>query len=165
MRWDEIDLDAKMWTLPGERVKNGNKHEVPLSDLAVEILKAQPRIKTTKGFVFTTTRDAAVSGFSRAKDRLDETIAGDGGPIEHWTFHDLRRTLASGMARLGIQLPVIEKILNHTSGTFRGVVGVYQRHSFADEKRAALQAWTSFVQSTVSGEKPANVYNLAAVRA
>ena len=63
-----------MWTLPGERVKNNNKHEVPLSDLAVEILKAQPRIKTTKGFVFTTTRDAAVSGFSRAKDRLDETM-------------------------------------------------------------------------------------------
>jgi integrase len=160
MRWDELDLDAKMWTLPGERVKNDNKHEVPLSDIVVEILKAQPRIKTTKGFVFTTTRDAAVSGFSRAKDRLDETMASDGGPIEHWTFHDLRRTLASGMARLGIQLPVIEKILNHTSGTFRGVVGVYQRHSFADEKRAALQAWASFVQSTVSGEKPNNVVAL-----
>ena len=65
--------------------------------------------------------------------------------------------MASGMARLGIQLPVIEKILNHTSGTFRGVVGVYQRHSFAWIKRAALQAWASFVQSTVSGEKPGNV--------
>jgi integrase len=164
MRWDELDLDAKMWTLPGERVKNDNKHEVPLSDLAVEILRAQPRIKTTKGFVFTTTRDAAVSGFSRAKDRLDETMAADGGALEHWTFHDLRRTMASGMARLGIQLPVIEKILNHTSGTFRSVVGVYQRHSFADEKRAALQAWASFVQSTVSGEKPANVVSLATAR-
>lgn len=162
MRWDELALDAKMWTLPGERVKNDNKHEVPLSDAAVEILKAQPRIKTTKGFVFTTTRDAAVSGFSRAKDRLDETMAGDGGELEHWTFHDLRRTMASGMARLGIQLPVIEKILNHTSGTFRGVVGVYQRHSFSDEKRAALQAWASFVQSTVSGEKPTT--NVVALR-
>lgn len=160
MRWDEIDLDAKMWTLPGERVKNDNKHEVPLSDLAVEILKAQPRIKTTKGFVFTTTRDAAVSGFSRAKDRLDETIAGDGEPIEHWTFHDLRRTMASGMAPLGIQLHVVEKILNHSSGTFGGVAGVYQRYTFADEKRAALQAWASFVQSTVSGQKPDNVVAL-----
>ena len=127
MRWDEVGFDAKTWTLPGERVKNGNKHEVPLSDLAIEILKARPRIKTTKGFVFTTTRDAAVSGFSRAKDRLDAAIMGEGNAIEHWTFHDLRRTMASGMARIGIQLPVIEKILNHTSGTFRGVVGVYQR--------------------------------------
>ena len=62
------------------------------------------------------------------------------GPMDHWTFHDLRRTLASGMARLGIQLPVIEKVLNHSSGTFRGVVGVYQRHSFSDEKRKALDA-------------------------
>ena len=157
MRWDEINLEAKLWTLPGARVKNGNKHEVPLSDVALEILKALPRIKTAKGFVFTTTRGVAVSGFSRAKDRLDAAIAGEGQPIDHWTFHDLRRTMASGMARIGIQLPVIEKILNHTSGTFRGVVGVYQRHSFADEKRVALQAWASFVQTTVTGEKAGNV--------
>jgi hypothetical protein len=65
--------------------------------------------------------------------------------------------MASGMARLGISLPVIEKVLNHTSGTFRGVVGVYQRHSFADEKRAALAAWASFVEAIVSGQSPANV--------
>ena len=61
------------------------------------------------------------------------------------------------MARLGIQLPVIEKILNHTSGSFRGVVGIYQRHSFSDEKRRALDAWASFLQSMVSGDAPANV--------
>ena len=54
--------------------------------------------------------------------------------------HDLRRTVASGMARLGINLPVIEKVLNILSGSFTGVVGVYQRHSFADEKRTALEA-------------------------
>lgn len=161
MRWEELDLDAKMWTLPGERVKNNNKHEVPLSDIAVEILKALPRIKTTKGFVFTTTRDAAVSGFSRAKDRLDASIAGgEGEPIEHWTFHDLRRTMASGMARLGIQLPVIEKILNHTSGTFRGVVGVYQRHSYADEKRKALDAWASFIMQVVADKHRGNIVTL-----
>ena len=145
MRWEEIDLDAKLWTLPGERMKNGIKHEVPLSDLAVRILKEQPRIKTTKGFVFTTSGSAAVSGFSRAKDRLCAAVKGKGETTDPWTFHDLRRTMASGMVRLGIQLPVIEKILNHTSGTFRGVVGIYQRHSFADEKRAALDAWASFV--------------------
>jgi integrase len=166
MRWEEIDLEQKLWTLPAERVKNGQRHEVPLSDAAVTILRAVPRIKTTRGYVFTTRRDAAVSGFSRAKDRLDAAIAiagAEGAPVEHWTFHDLRRTMASGMARLGIQLPVIEKVLNHTSGTFRGVVGVYQRHSFADEKRAALTAWASFVETTVSGESPANVVPLSRV--
>ena len=106
MRWDELDLENKLWTLPAERVKNGERHEVPLSETAVEILKALPRIKTTKGFVFTTTRDAAVSGFSRAKDRLDAAVEASltkgAKPPEHWTFHDLRRTMASGMARLGI---------------------------------------------------------------
>ena len=157
MRWDELDLANKLWTLPAERVKNGERHEVPLSDAALGILAALPRIKTTKGFVFTTRRDAAVSGFSRAKDRLDTTIAANGAAPEHWTFHDIRRTMASGMARLGINLPVIEKILNHTSGSFRGVVGVYQRHSYSDEKRRALDAWATFVQSIVSRDRPTNV--------
>jgi len=164
MRWDEIDLKDKLWTLPAERVKNGERHEVSLSDAAIEILTAMPRIKTTKGFVFTTTRDAAVSGFSRAKDRLDTAIKAslsDGAKLpEHWTFHDLRRTMASGMARLGIQLPVIEKVLNHSSGSFRGIVGVYQRHSFADEKRQALDAWARFVLSVVSGNQSTNVVTL-----
>jgi integrase len=163
MRWDEVDLANKLWTLPPERVKNGERHEVPLSDAAAKILNALPRVKTTKGFVFTTTRDAAVSGFSRAKDRLDAAVEAsltDGTkPPDHWTFHDLRRTMASGMARLGIQLPVIEKVLNHSSGSFRGIVGVYQRHSYSAEKRKALETWASFVRSAVSG-KSANVVPL-----
>jgi hypothetical protein len=60
------------------------------------------------------------------------------------------------MARLGIALPVIEKVVNHSSGSFAGIVGVYQRHSFGDEKRNALQAWANFVLSTVE-KRPANV--------
>jgi integrase len=172
MRWSEIDLENRLWTLPPERVKNGRngqRHEVPLSDAAIAIIAALPRIKTTKGFVFATRRDAAVSGFSRAKDRLDAAILAnvpkDAKAPEHWTFHDLRRTLASGMARLGIQLPVIEKVLNHTSGSFRGIVGVYQRHSFAEEKRNALAAWASHVATVVSGKQPANVIPMRSSKA
>lgn len=165
MRWDEINFKDKVWTLPAERVKNGERHEVPLSNAAIEIMTVLPRIKTTEGFVFTTRRDAAVSGFSRAKDRLDATIAAavpvDSQAPDHWTFHDLRRTMASGMARLGIALPVIEKILNHSSGTFRGIVGVYQRHSYADEKRAALDRWAAHVGAVVSGQKTDNVVAIA----
>jgi integrase len=159
MQWEEIDFEKRLWTLPAERVKNSERHDVPLPDAAIAILTALPRIKTSKGYVFATRHDAAVSGFSRAKQRLDAAIALTAGdtPVPRWTFHDLRRTMASGMARLGISLPVIEKVLNHTSGTFRGVVGVYQRHSFADEKRAALAAWASFVEAIVSGQSPANV--------
>jgi integrase len=167
MRWQEIDLANKLWTLPPERVKNGKngqRHEVPLSDAAVAIIEALPRIKTTKGFVFATRRDAAVSGFSRAKDRLDAAILaaipeGAKAP-EHWTFHDLRRTMASGMAPLGTAMHVVEKILNHSSGTFAGVAGVYQRYDFYNEKRIALAAWASHVATVVSGKQPANVIPL-----
>jgi integrase len=168
MRWDEINKDQRLWTLPAERVKNGIRHEVPLSETAMAIIDTLPHIKTTKNFVFTTRRDAAVSGFSRAKDSLDAAIAaalpeGD-RQLDDWVFHDLRRTMASGMARLGIQIPVIEKILNHTSGTFRGIVGVYQRHSYSEEKRKALEVWASFVQSIVTGRSVTNVVSLKGPR-
>ena len=75
--------------------------------------------------------------YSKNKRRLDALLPSD---MPAWRLHDLRRTAASGMARLGINLPVIEKVLNHASGSFAGIVGVYQRHSFADEKRAALES-------------------------
>ena len=163
MRWSEIDFKDRLWIIPAERVKNGERHEVPLSDAAIAIISALPRIKTAEGAVFTT------RSFSRAKTRLDGAILaampkGAKAP-EPWVFHDLRRTLASGMARLGIQLPVIEKVMNHTSGSFRGIVGVYQRHSFAEEKRAALAAWASHVESVVSGKTPANVIQLRSSKA
>jgi integrase len=168
MRWDEINKDQKLWTLAAERVKNGVRHEVPLSDAAIAIIGTLPHIKTTKGFVFTTRRDAAVSGFSRAKDSLDVAVATTlphgAKELDPWTFHDLRRTMASGMARLGIQIPVIEKILNHSSGTFRGIVGVYQRHSYSEEKRKALDVWAAFVQSVVAGRSTTNVVRLKEAR-
>lgn len=168
MVWSEVDLANKLWTLPAKRTKNNELHEVPLSDAAVAIIAALPRIKTTKNFVFATRRDAAVSGFSRAKTRLDLAILAavpkDTKAPEHWTFHDLRRTMASGMAPLGIQLHVVEKILNHSSGTFGGVAGVYQRYTFANEKRTALAAWASHVESVVSGKRPANVVEIRGLR-
>jgi integrase len=169
MRWSEIDLDARTWTLPKERVKNNVEHVVPLSDAAVAILASLPRIKGKSDFVFTTTGDAPVAGFSRAKERVDAYFAEARGKAAdgretpaRWTLHDLRRTFASGCAKLGIGLAVIEKILNHTSGSFRGVAGVYQRHSFADEKRAALEAWGRFVETTVAGKSKVNVVAIRA---
>jgi integrase len=69
--------------------------------------------------------------------------------ITHWTLHDLRRSVASGLARIGINLPVVEKILGHTSGTFRGVVGIYQRFDFAGERRTALEALGNFVTALI----------------
>jgi integrase len=144
MEWRELDLPAKLWKLPRGRVKNDSGHEVPLSAQTLKVISAVPRIQGQQ-LLFSSNGTTAVSGFSDAKKGLNE-----GAGFEDWTLHDLRRTMASGMARLGINLPVIEKILNHSSGSFRGVVGVYQRHSFADEKRAALDMWGAHVARLVS---------------
>jgi integrase len=156
IEWKEIDLAAKLWTLPAARAKNSIEHSIPLSDQTVEILKALRRIAGT-GFVFTINGRNPIRGTHLVKRRIDKL----GPPIPPWVLHDLRRTVASGMARLGVNLPVIEKLLNHVSGSFAGIVGVYQRHSFADEKRAAMGAWARHVEAIVSGEPPANVLPMA----
>jgi integrase len=74
---------------------------------------------------------------------------GEAVSIDHWTFHDLRRTYATGMARMGIAVRVTEAVLNHVRGTGGGIVAVCQRHDFADEKRAALDAWARLVLQLV----------------
>lgn len=154
------EISEKTWLIPKERVKNGIEHEVALSAPALAILRKLPKIGT-RGLVFTVTGETAVSGFSKAKARLDAEITkAHGTALPHWTLHDLRRTGASGMARLGIQLPVIEKLLNHSSGSFGGVAGVYQRHSYSAEKRKALEVWARFVMATVSGNRSTNVVSL-----
>ena len=90
--------------------------------------------------------ETPASNYGKNKRRLDALLPPE---MPAWRLHDLRRTVASGMARLGINLPVIEKALNHSSGSFAGIVAVYQRQSFADEKRKALDAWADLVVSLV----------------
>jgi integrase len=143
MEWSELDFERKLWVLPPGRVKNKNGHTVPLSTAALEIIEG---LKRSKGkCVFSTTHGrSSVSGFGDAKARLDK-LSG----VKGWRLHDIRRTVASGMAGLKVALPVIEKVLNHSSGSFRGIVGVYQRHEFADEKREALDAWAAHVERLV----------------
>jgi integrase len=143
MRRSEISGDV--WTLPPDRTKNKQRHEVPLSAQALAVIHGVPAID--EDFVFTTSMTRRLGNMSHAKDALDAKMQ----PKEPWVLHDLRRTVASGMARLGIRLPVIEKVLNHKSGTFRGIVGVYQRHEYAAEKRDALTRWADHVDALVSG--------------
>jgi integrase len=173
MQRSELRLQEQSWVIPKQRSKNGQEHEVPLAAAAISVFEGLPHIGRS-GLLFTTTGETPVSGFGRVKQRLDSEILklqkadaiGRGEdpatvkPIPHWTLHDLRRTGASGMARLGIQLPVVEKVLNHTSGSFRGVAGIYQRYSFAKEKRAALATWAAHVESVISGKPLENVIPL-----
>jgi integrase len=144
MAWSEIDGDT--WLLAGARTKNGKAHAVPLSRQARAVIEQQPRISGCD-FVFSS-GSKPVANFSRVKKEIDKIMR----PEAPWVVHDLRRTCASHMARLGITLPVIEKLLNHASGSFRGIVSVYQRHDYANEKRAALAAWGREVERIVKGE-------------
>jgi integrase len=170
--WAEIDLDARTWTIPGPRSKNGEPHEIPLSDTAVDVLNNLPRIAGKSGFVFTTTGESPVSGFSKAKRAVDaaviEILKGDRGedvaPPRHWTFHDLRRTVATNLQQLGVRLEVTEAVLNHVSGSRAGIVGVYQRYKYTAEKRQALDAWARRLDVVVSGKAAANVVDLVQAR-
>jgi len=157
MTWRELDLDAKRWTLPKERSKNEREHVVPLSDSAVAILKAVPRIGEGD-LVFTLNGRSRITGFHRTKQRLDALLPSDAAP---WTLHDLRRTFASGCARLGVAVHVVEAALNHRSGSIRGVAAVYNRYSYDTEKRAALAAWARHVEVLITGKPARNVVEMA----
>ena len=140
IEWDEIDDD--LWTIPGERTKNGKLHEVDLHPLAMKVIETVPH---QERLLFTTTGRTPASGFSKAKRNLDARLT----DLPHWRFHDLRRTAASGMAALGILPNVIERILNHQSGANAGLVGVYQRHEYRSERREAILAWGDHVSRIV----------------
>ncbi|WP_338445848.1 tyrosine-type recombinase/integrase [Pelagerythrobacter marensis] len=140
MRWSEVDLDARQWVIPAERSKNGKPHVVPLSAFALAVLDEVPRFLDCD-YVFTTTRRSPVSGFSKMLRRLSE-----GSQTSGWRLHDLRRTAASGMARLGVAPHVVEKVLNHISGTISGVAAVYNRYGYDKEKRDALEQWGQLLE-------------------
>jgi len=159
LTWGEIDLDAKLWTLPAARAKNGVEHTVPLSDRAIAILEAIPKI--AGGYVFTVSGRAPIRNYDDVKRRLDVSMPAD---TPHWTLHDIRRSVASGCARLGVAIHVVEKLLNHTSGTFAGVVKVYQRYTFADEKRAAMAIWARHVETVLTGKLAVNIVEIATRR-
>lgn len=174
MRWTEIV--GNEWVIPSARTKNGIEQTVPLSAQALAILDGLPRIKSRQRFVFTTSGASAVSGFSRAKRRLDSAVlegmrraAADAGEAKEatselttpdWRIHDLRRSAASGMARIGVDQVVVEKILNHVSGSLSGVGGIYNRFEYAERRRAALEAWGNFVENLVSDAAPDNVVSI-----
>jgi integrase len=143
--WSELDRVEAVLSIPAARAKNRKATDVPLSAAAIaEIDRVAGGEKwPVKGLVFTTTGKTPVSGFSRAKRQIDLQVAkiqreGDEDrTVGQWRYHDLRRTLATGMQRLGVRFEVTEAILNHISGSKGGVAGIYQRHDWKDEKRVA----------------------------
>jgi integrase len=154
-RWDEMDLAAGWWTIPGEKAKNGLPHRVPLSPLALSLIKRVRELSADSAFLFPSSRgnkhirDDAIS----KAVRRDETAL----KVSHFTPHDLRRTAASQMASAGISRLVISKILNHVDS---GVTAVYDRHGYDKEKRKALNAWARQLESITSGKKASKVVSI-----
>jgi integrase len=169
LEWSHLSADRTTWTMPRGRSKNDRAHEVQLAPLAQSIIAALPVMSET--LVFTTTRSRPVSGFSTAKAALDRLMESarreelglpEDAPaaIAPWILHDLRRTAATGMARLNVPPHVVDKILNHVSGSIRGVAAIYNRHSYLAERGGALAAWARQVEALLA-DRPANVVPLA----
>ena len=161
----EFDAKGKAWVIPGDRAKNGERHLVPLSKAALAVLADVPEIKGTgKLFPAQGNPDNGPSGFSKAQTRFRASLAAqlkvEPDAVPAWSLHDIRRTVATGLQRLGIRLEVTEAVLNHVSGSRSGIVGVYQRHDFAAEKRHALDAWAAEVDRIVNPRKRGNVVAL-----
>jgi integrase len=143
MKWSEVDLDRQTWTISAARSKNKQSHCVPLTDEVCAILRAIPRF-VGSDLVFTTTGVTPISGFGRFKDRAAASLG-----ASDWCIHDLRRTAASGMARLGVAPHIVEKVLNHRSGIISGVAAVYNRYGYDKEKREAVGQWSHYIQQLV----------------
>ena len=159
MPWSELSDDLATWTLPAERAKNERELILPVPKLARDIIRSIPRVDGSP-YVFTFDGVKPVESFSRMKRQMDALAV----VTAHWTWHDLRRTTATGLQRLGIQLPVTEAALNHVSGSRGGIVSVYQKHDYLPEKAVALQAWADRVEGLVEGRSAANVVDFAARR-
>ena len=176
---DELDLDWNVetgegnWTIPGERVKNGRALNVPLSALAVRIMRSvmvDPMRPKESRFMFTTTGTSSVSGFRKGKDRLDRYIAqareqaatrvnGTATEMPHWTIHDLRSTFATRAAdRLGIDIAVVDRMLNHVAtATTSKIARIYNMSELFEPRRQASNAWAALLESEVIGDASANV--------
>lgn len=173
----EFNLEGKepTWLIPPARAKNGREHLVPVTPLAVTLIEALPVIDESE-LLFTTNGETTVGGFSKAKERLDAAMLkiarkeaeerGDDPEevkIEPWVLHDFRRTAASGMAALGVQPHVIEAVLNHKSGTIRGVAAVYNRYDYDQEKKRALARWERRIKTIIATAPGSNVIQFSKI--
>lgn len=151
--WKELDRDKLQWLLPAARAKNAVENLIPISDLAVAEFDrlAGGWVWPRRGLVFPATDKTAISGFSKAKKALDVAMVkrlgnGSDGALDPWRIHDLRRSMATHMQRLGIPGDVIEACENRIAGRSKsGAARIYQRHDFEVEKRSAMEKWGDFL--------------------
>ncbi|MGZ9089359.1 MAG: site-specific integrase [Rhodoplanes sp.] len=148
LRWDYIDRRNKLVTLPSSLTKNNREHTFPLGKQALAIIDALPQ---RGDYLFPgRNHQQAFQGWAKSKARLDQIVEANGGVVSPWTLHDLRRTFATNLAALNTPPHIVERILNHASGTISGVAAIYNRHAYLDEMRAAVMAWENRLSEIAS---------------
>jgi integrase len=148
MEWNELNIADRLWSIPASRTKAKRATAVPLSSAAIEIIEALPRANSQLVFPSRTTK-SAISGFSKWKRELDRRSG-----VSDWRLHDLRRTTATGLAALGIQPHLIERLLNHASAGLTPVGRIYNRFDYLGEKRGALESWGQAVTARIGTAEP-----------
>jgi integrase len=147
MRWSEIDLNNKTWTIPAERAKNGRAHKLPLMPAALAIIEAVPRL-VARDHLFGVQSGKGFTAWAQGKAALDARAG-----VTDWVVHDIRRSGATKLADLGVAPHIIEQILNHQSGHKSGVAGIYNRSSYEREVKQALAMWADHINALVTGSE------------
>jgi integrase len=143
LRWDEIDLNNGTITLPAERCKNGREHVIPLSGMALDIIKAIPR---REGFVFGT-RGGGFKIWTHGKKALLAST----GEMAPWRLHDIRHAVSTGLHEIGVEPQHVEAVLNHVSGHKEGVAGRYNHATYRAQMAQALSRWADHVHGIIHG--------------
>jgi integrase len=141
MQWSEFDFEAKTWILPADRAKNHTALTLPLTDLMLEIIKSTPK-RFGVDYLFGP-RKVGFTRWSNAFKVFDSL------ELRPWRLHDIRRSVATGMADIGIAPHIIETILNHISGHKAGPAGIYNRSLYTEEVAAAMNAWSDHIGGLV----------------
>jgi integrase len=162
LQWHETNLEQGTLSIPGERTKNHHPLHLSLPAAAVSILKAAPR-REEREFVFGTS-GGPFSRWSWEKLAIDNRVLQSGASVAAWRIHDIRRTVATGMAEIGVAPHVIEAILNHRSGHKAGVAGIYNRATYDVEMRRALALWADYLLSQFNGS-PRKIVTIGPVAA
>jgi integrase len=152
MQWSELDslADPAVWTLPGDRAKNGRTHVIHLSDPVREIVRGMPKVNGNL-FVFAGRDGKPIAAFNYAKAEIQTALSDAGIVMPDWRFHDFRRAGVTMLATMGFAPHVCDRILNHITGTITGVAAIYQRSEFLNERKAALDAWAAAVLRVAEG--------------
>jgi len=147
LAWPEIKpLDRGVWVIPSSRTKNGRQHSLPLSALALNVIRAVPE-RVGRPYLFGD-RGAGFTGWSNGKRLLGERL---GDTVADWHLHDIRRSVATRMCDLGIAPHVVEELLNHHSGHRGGIAGVYNRSRYEREVKAAVALWADHIRALIEG--------------